>query len=385
VNYTHAQCYHPASFEKVKLMAQLSIPQGTDALTAEWLTAALAGTTATGTRVAAFQATRIAEGVGFLGELARVKLTYDGDPGTTAPRSVVVKLPVQVPAARAMAQGLQLYEREVGFYRHAAASAGVRVPLCYHAAFAADGDFALVLEDVQARPGDQLASCTTEQARMVIRALAKLHSHWWNSPRLSTSSWLPSRGHPYFEVARASYLQAVPLFVERWSHHFDPKVIRTCQRFGEYFHQYREAGYQRPTTLSHSDFRLDNVLFGEPGTADEVVIIDWQACQHASGANDLHYFISGNFPAAVGVAQTQEWLRFYHEELRAGGVHDYSMSDLEEDFARASAFFCAALVFGTVAINPDQQDERGRLLVNQLFGSLADSMLRYDAERFLVD
>ena len=56
-----------------------------------------------------------------------------------------------------MARALRLYEREVSFYREIGSAVGVRVPLCYHSALSENGEFALVMEDVNGQPGDQLA------------------------------------------------------------------------------------------------------------------------------------------------------------------------------------------------------------------------------------
>jgi hypothetical protein len=365
-------------------MTTLSIPRGVAALTSDWLTHALDGTLAPGSRVASLAATRIGEGVGFLGELARVALTYDGEPGPAAPASVVVKLPTQDAAPRGLAQTFNLYEREVGFYRDIGTSVGVRVPDCYHVVSSPeDGDFALVLEDVQASPGDQLASCTGEQARAALKALATLHARWWESPRLSRLPWLPTKGDPFFDLTFGVYQQVLPVFLEHWSHRFDPYVVRACQRLPDCYHELIARWYERPLTLAHQDFRLDNMLFGEPGSPDEVVLIDWQLCQHALGALDLQYFISGNFPAEVGATNAEDWLRYYHEQLGAGGVRDYSLAALKDDYASASAVFALMIPLGITAIDPNNYDGRGRQLIEQLYGGMEHSMLRYEAERFL--
>ena len=52
-------------------MAILEIPKGPDALSPEWLTAALQSSGATKARVASFEYEPIAAGVGFLGKLGR--------------------------------------------------------------------------------------------------------------------------------------------------------------------------------------------------------------------------------------------------------------------------------------------------------------------------
>ena len=53
--------------------------------------------------------------------------------------------------------------------------------------------YALLLEDM----GDlgtlsQTDSCPPEQALQVVRTLARMHAHWWESERLREWTWLPS-------------------------------------------------------------------------------------------------------------------------------------------------------------------------------------------------
>jgi len=294
-------------------------------------------------------------------------------------------LPTNVPEPRGMAATLGFYEREVGFYRDLAPDSDVRVPHAYYHTFEPEtAAFALVLEDFpQASAGDQLASCSLEHAQLAVRELARLHAKWWESPRLSQYPWLPSRGHHFFEILKGAHLQALPVFEEHWSSRFDPAVTRVAHRLGERFDAYIESLMDRPLTLAHQDYRLDNMLFGKPGAPDEFVLLDWQLVQQSTGLTDLQYFISSNLRKEMRERHTGDLVRLYHEGLREGGVSTYSLDECREDFARSSAILGFYIVTGCATIDPENYDERGNQLITLLYGSLADAMVEYEAERFL--
>ncbi|MCC6267793.1 MAG: phosphotransferase [Dehalococcoidia bacterium] len=366
-------------------MTVLRIPAGVNSVTPDWLTAALGTVLAPGSRVRAVDSTRIGEGSGFLGELARMKLAYEGDPGPAAPASVIVKLPTRVAEARGMAAVLGFYEREVGFYRDIGYAVGVRTPKPYYALFEpAEADFALVLEDVTtAQVGDQLASCSIEQAKLAVTTLGQLHGKWWQSAQLTKYAWLPSRGHPFYQVLKFGFVQNLPQFTENWAHRFDPLVLRCAEGLAEKFDEYLDGLFDRPLTLVHSDFRLDNLMFGEPGSADACVVLDWQICSASIGSLDLQYFISGNLRKDVIAKHTDELLDTYYEALRGAGVTDYSMHELRDDYARTSLILALYIVTNSSAIDPKNYDQRGNDLIELIYASLGESMVRYEAERFL--
>jgi hypothetical protein len=88
-------------------MAILDIPKGPEALSSEWLTAALQSGGATNARVASFEYEPIAAGVGFLGKLGRLRLRYAED-GEGLPRTLVVKQPTQDAKSRQLAMMFRL-------------------------------------------------------------------------------------------------------------------------------------------------------------------------------------------------------------------------------------------------------------------------------------
>ncbi len=90
----------------------------------------------------------------------------------------MLKLAAQDTASRATGVGLGIYAREVRFYDELAPLIGGPLPHCSLALFdESEGWFTLLLEDaVGAQPGDQIAGCDVAQARLAMRALARLHA-----------------------------------------------------------------------------------------------------------------------------------------------------------------------------------------------------------------
>ncbi|HMO55615.1 MAG TPA: phosphotransferase [Tepidiformaceae bacterium] len=361
-----------------------AIPGGINELTAEWIEMALQRT-APGSRIASITMQRVGEGVGFLGELTRVSITYAQNPADAGPSSVIVKLPTNMPEPRAIAAGMGFYEREVGFYREFSEQAGPRVPRCYYVEYEpATQAFVLVLEDFpEAAAGDQLASCTEEQAKLAVRELAKLHARWWESDALARYDWLHKEGHVFIQILKGAHLQFLPVFEEHWAHKFDPMVGRVARALGERYDQYIEMLMSMRATLAHQDYRLDNVLFGPPGTSEEIVVLDWQLVQKNTGLTDLQYFIAGNLRSDVRKKMTDDLVRLYHDGLCEGGVRDYSLAQCKDDFVRASSVLGFYVVTGVANIDPNNYDERGHDVIELLYGSLADAIVEYEAERWI--
>ena len=70
-------------------MTQSAFPTSVEAITPAWLTAALGGPA-----VAGFEASPVGVGLGFVGAIQRLSLTYD-HPAPDAPASVIVRASVK--------------------------------------------------------------------------------------------------------------------------------------------------------------------------------------------------------------------------------------------------------------------------------------------------
>ena len=89
-----------------------------------------------------------------------------------------------------------------------------------------------------------------------------------------------------------------------------------------------------PSTLVHGDFRLENMMFGEPGGEDALAIIDWQLIGYGPGGYDLAYFMGQSLGVELRRSSEQRLLEAYREALAAAGVRDYPAGRLDDDYRR---------------------------------------------------
>jgi hypothetical protein len=356
----------------------LGIPKNPEALTAEWLTAALGGSAVfADAAIESFVYEPIAAGVGFLGKLGRLRLTYAK--GNGAPSTLVAKLPTEDQRSRQLALMFRFYEREVSFYRDIGADAGIRVPaLHYGAADPSNGDFVMLLEDLApARVGDQLVGCTAAQARSAVAAIARCHAKWWRSPRLESFPWLPATNDPVHHFAQPAYQGCWPAFVQFVGDKLSPELKRTGEELADKVVRMLDGIADRPQTLIHGDYRADNLFFGGSDGNTTEAAVDWQVSSRGGGVFDLAYFLSGNVATDIRRAEEKDLLRLYLRILQEHGVEDYSFEQCFEDY-RYATLYClvyAVIVIGTL----DPTNARGLSLFHANFGRVAAAIADLDA------
>ena len=359
-------------------MAPLPLLRHHADVTPEWLTDVLtrAGRLSGGASVRAFGTEPI--GTGQMADTTRFSLTFDRD--GAGPSSVVGKFASADDQSRGTGLALRAYEIEVRFYREVAARIGARVPAVYLAEVEPEtGWFTLLMEDIAgAAQGDQIAACSPGIAAAVLDEMAGLHAPCWESPELERLEWL-NRSTPEsdgFLVALVSSL--LPGFLERYADTLAPEHQQVCRLFVEHLPAYlRLRG--GPRTVSHGDFRLDNLLF-QPGTPRPVVV-DWQTVAWAGASLDVAYFIGGCLSAEDRRANETELLAGYHDALSRRGVRDYSLEQLRAD-ARRDTF--GGLLMAIVASMIVQRTERGDLMFLTSTTRHAQHALDVDAPALLL-
>ncbi len=339
----------------------LSIPERLDDLTPEWLTAALraSGELAPAGAVTSVERQVLGEGEGFLGDLARLTLSYEGGEG---PATVIAKLPKL--ANRAMGELLGAYERESCFYDEVAADLPLATPRMYYGDFDRDAAserqemalkladrtprflsarmtqlgmwvsgrkkrrYILLIEDLgDAEPGDQLTGISPERCATVLASVARMHATFWNSTAVENRFWLVPLSIDA-RIRNSLFQDSQLVFREQFAHVVDDgfaKALSWAAAHGEDAVRglYREA----PVTLIHCDLRLDNVAFrdGQP------IVFDWQLVRRGPAAYDVAYFLSGACPDLTPEDEG-ELLRGYLAALEKLGVRDYSFEALERDY-----------------------------------------------------
>lgn len=347
-------------------MTMLKIPAGPQELTAEWLTYALRQTgTITDAAVVSFDNKLIAEGVGLMGQLARLSLRYNvPEPG--APRSLIAKFPAASEENRKIGNIFRIYEREIRFYEEIAGDVDLRTPRRYFSAMDVEaGEYVLLLEDLApAQVGDQLDGCSAERADLAIRELAKFHAAWWDSPRLAEIDWMPYINDPLYKPVELIYQGAWGPFLDRFGSMLPDSIRDIGERLGSRTANLRDRLAEPPTTIFHGDYRTDNLFFATPEGGDPLSVIDWQISSRGRGAYDVGFFISQSLRPEVRKAREVDLLRTYHRILLENGVRGYDFDQCQHDY-RLATLFCfviTVIVGGTL----DLSNERGLALATAI-------------------
>jgi hypothetical protein len=305
------------------------IPGSIDDITPEWLAAA------TGLDVQDATIERIGVGIGVSSALYRARLT-----GTGCPDTVVVKLPALDEAAVFTSTVLRMYTREAGFFGELAHQAPLRVPACHHSSIDPEtSQFVLVMEDIGGLRGvDQVAGMAIPDAERAIDGLAAWHATWWGQAEA-----LAERGLTV-SLGDEIYKAVLPLvFGEGWAKLEEevdvPEAIRAvAPDWSAAMPRLLDELAEEPTTMTHGDFRADNLFFEDDGS---VAAVDFQLIGTGRGAYDLAYFITQSIDPAAAATSERALFDRWIAALTAAGVPAEDLDDAWEDYRKA-ALFCLA-------------------------------------------
>lgn len=264
-------------------VAELSIPQGWDAITPDWMTVALSkhfpGATVSDVAVVLRD-----DGTN---RRARLKLSYGAGSG---PETVFAKA-VDPEHADLVALTSGLYHEPRLF------SSGVVLPLDHPAVYAAiidedRRDFLMLMEDVVARgadPRDSTRPMTIDQVASGVRGLARMHSRFWGE-RIAgdpTLEWV----EPFVAFQGLEY---APLHIahERLGDTVPAEILALSgtDLFVDIWARYIGTLTTSPQTLLHGDPHVGNTYVLPD---DEVGFLDWQMVRRGNWSLDLGYFLQG--------------------------------------------------------------------------------------------
>ncbi len=276
-----------------------------------------------GCEVKSFEQQRV--GTGQTGASYRLRLeTADG------PQSLIAKVAHGSLEARGRVKGG--YAAEVGFYSELASTVDVRMPRCWYAQISPDYlHCLLLLEDLAPRrPGVQAQGCSVARSRGAILNLAGLHAPHWNDASLHECGYLINT----FEPGRMEFLvsimrPAAAQFVERYREQLGEQDSATVLAAAAVIDRWLGAS-QRPFSVLHGDYRLDNLLFGD--SEDDVYALDWQTAALGPPLRDLAYFLGTCLSVEDRRTAERELVALYHDELLRRGIRDYDYAQCFEDY-----------------------------------------------------
>lgn len=311
-------------------------------------------------------------GTGQVADTYRLRFLLDG-----AKASRVLKLTSDDAVSRETGRQLGCYLREVRFYQELAPTLAVRVPRCA----VADVDdshmeFYLLLEDMTpCGQGDQLTGCTLAEAETAIVEAARVHGPRWQDPKLARLSWLAVNAagrRPGPDI----YARLFAAFRERYDGRIEDEILAVGTGLFPNVDVYHKAQRSGPQTVTHGDFRPDNILFrGQDGRVP-VTIVDWQMVDVGAPLVDVSYFIGGALSTEDRRAHERHLLERYLEELRRFGVRDYSFADCWRDYSR---FSLHNYLMGVGAAMSVKQTERGDEMFISMVRSAGYHALDVDA------
>ena len=301
-------------------------------------------------RVVDVQVDEIHEGSGFLGTLARVRMTWTDGAG---PASVVAKLPSTIPANREIVDRFGYDRREAGVYRDLRPWEHTSTPR----ALAQEWDDTtgrgwLLLEDLgHLAGGDGVTGADDAQARAAVTALAEWHAAFWDDPRLAGLPWLPDTTDPVV----AGYGQILDLTwqlcVARLGGVAD-EIADAVRQARAWFDRAVIEFAAGPRTLVHGDARVDNIRFGDEGA----VLLDFQLATHGRGVYDVAFFCAGSLRPDDRRRLEPELIERYRSVLAAAGIA-VSLDTLWRDYRLGLMMNLPNPVSALAAVAP--ADDRG--------------------------
>ena len=351
-------------------------------MTPQWLQEALTEAGHAPPPIAAVEVRPMDSFVGAMGEVGIVSVEYVGD--TDLPSEFVGKCPLDDDIARLYASVMLSYQREAGFYADlaapVAAAAGMTIPTCFVNLFAPETHAAtLLIERIHpAAKGDILQGTTYERMHSLVGDLARLHGSYWMDESLTAHSWLIGWMAPSLRIG-------IPFTLESWrnirehfpQYHSDDVAAVVGDVFIPGIEGWLQRFSQRPWTLIHQDYELDNMLFRTDGP----VIVDWQTAMLSFPGIDLGWLLMASHNEET-LAREPELLDHYRAELAAAGGPSWSAEDLAEDLAWAAFYWVSVShVPFTHSVAAGEQDRAHRRFKAMMRGTIAAAERWSVAER----
>jgi aminoglycoside/choline kinase family phosphotransferase len=317
-------------------------------------------------------------GTGQMGSLLRAELSFSDGHSDHIPTSLIIKLAAASDDVRAACTSMGLYEAEVRFFQELAPLFGRSVPQCYLAALDSQaGWFTLVLEDLADRavPAFQAPGTRVDKAAAALRELSALQALMWDDHDVAQLPWLNrSRGERFFRTAAAS----CEPFLNRFGAQLNDRHVALFERVLPSAVDWA-GSWQGPITISHGDFRLDNLMMAADEAPTRVIIVDWQTAKVGPPLLDVTYYLGGCLSERERAAHERDLLADYCRSLEAAGVDGYSFAQCWEDYRRCSVYGLFMTAFGVQAT----PTPRGDAMIVASARHCADFVLSLEAEELI--
>jgi len=324
-----------------KRVSKKLIPKRTKRITSEWLNEALHSSGyLKDINIESISREPWGAGEGFVSDMARLTIKYDKE-ASEIPETMIVKMPTTFRTALAIAEQYNLYEREIRFYTEVGPKSPIRLPGIIYSDFDKESKrYILILEDCSCYDQiDQIIGLNEEQTKQVIDMIVDFHSRWWDSPDLFSFNWMPK---PRDDVSRSlaeTYRTTWDLSMK--SKEFQKILPEGGEKVGRKIHEHFPWLVMdipdENLTISHFDFRVDNLFFDWENKENPIIVIDWGSAVVNGGILDIAYLLGESVEIDLRRKIERDMVKYYVKQLERKGITSF-------DFDFAWRFYLRSLM-----------------------------------------
>jgi len=295
-----------------------------DEVSPEWLTSVLRRSGYLGKGEVVAVGKRLSGRQGFSSDGFHLEITYSGEVSKSAPTYLFLK--VGKPGSF---EGLR---KEIEFYRVSEdVQENLPVPRCFDADYSPSLRTShLLLQDLSRTHFalDAPFTSTDAKCKSAVECLARIHSFWWNHPKLGRDVGERVTRDSFGQIIR--YLEEcvahfLNLLGDRLSKKRRELYILVLRSFPDLYLQCVDRGV--PVTLVHGDAHLGNFMFPKEMGRDTAVLLDWEVWRVDFGIRDLASMMALNWRPDQRQAMERSLLIYYHSRLLENGVRNYDWDE----------------------------------------------------------
>jgi len=204
---------------------------------------------------------------------------------------------------------------------------------------------------------DAQLETSVQRANDVISQLAAMHAKFWNSPRFGADGDLAyfakvGKGLPLEGGTSNITVMHHFFYNSGWSKYKNNGLFDSSGELGklgdklltQFPDLYKMMYSLEPRTLIHGDTGVYNMMFYE---GDKMCLFDWQFCQMGRGVFDVAFFLALSVGTEMLEKNESAFLNLYLSKLEEGGVRNYDMAALQDDYKVALVTAWAIIVYVT--------------------------------------
>jgi len=253
-----------------------------------------------------------------------------------------------------------MYRNEVNFYDKLRNEIDIEAPACYASVINGNnGQFGILMEDLSLRSArfpNAIEGVSLEHMYSLIRNMAKLHAHYWESPRLNNDlSWLPKTYeggmYPVFSSIGLNLIKD-QIAKNAFKQQLVAPLNRNIDQLWQGLWKSQQIIYQEPHTLLHGDTHIGNT-YTLPN--DAAGFLDWQLIVRGPWCHDITYLLITGLSIELRRKHETALLQFYRNCLMDLGVKNPPSEEQAFLLYRQSAIW--GLVIGWLITPPQNYGE----------------------------